>query len=87
MHIGNHRIFLQLCHRELLCAQVERALLVECLEGAIWVTQHHCTADLILLAGQRATLVYPGTAVLAALMGSKVSLSTTPPRRPAAADG
>jgi len=72
---------------ELLDIDDGEGLGVECLEGAVWITQSNDPRDIVLNAGQSFTLDKPGLALVCAAAGPatvavEVSLQLLPRSRP-----
>jgi len=56
--------------REVLDIRDGKGLIVRCLAGALWITQHGDTDDVVLKAGQCFELDRPGLALVSAPVGS-----------------
>jgi hypothetical protein len=72
---------------ELLDINDGEGLTVECLEGAVWITQSNDPRDIVLNAGQSFMLDRPGLALVCAAAGParvavEVSLQLPPRTRP-----
>ena len=63
---------------QLVAVRDGRGVRVACLSGALWITQEHRTADVILEAGQSAVIDSPGLTLVMALRAS--TLRVTEPR-------
>ncbi|MDX2202725.1 MAG: DUF2917 domain-containing protein [Hyphomicrobiaceae bacterium] len=51
---------------------------ITCLEGTLWITQHHDSRDIVLTAGQSFVLDRPGLAVAFALQDTLLTLGPVP---------
>ena len=72
MLIDPHRAVIHVPQRELLTLQIRDRVDVRCLEGQLWITQHHDAADILLGPGQSCELTRPGTAVVQALRAARL---------------
>src|SRR5882672_8718939 len=81
MNIRFDRAQLHLEARELIRLYDPRGARVECVRGALWITQHRDHEDYFLAANDALTLDRPGLALIHAQAPSEVVLSE-PARRP-----
>lgn len=56
--------------------QDRRGERVMCLDGQIWITQHHDVRDIVLEAGQCFELDRPGLAIIFALKDAVITVGT-----------
>ena len=75
MLIDPHHAVIHIPHRELLTLQIRDRVTVRCLEGQLWITQHHDAADILLGPGQTVELTRPGTAVVQALRPARLAFA------------
>ena len=66
--------------REVLDIRDGQGLVVRCLAGALWITQHGDTDDVVLNAGQCFVLDRPGLALVSAPAGSATLVIEQPSR-------
>lgn len=59
---------------QLVAVRDGKGVLVVCLSGALWITQEHSTADVILEAGQSTIIDHPGLTVVTALSQSTLRI-------------
>jgi len=81
MNIGFDRAQLHLEARELVRLYDPRGARVECVRGALWITQHRDHEDYFLAANDALTLERPGLALIHAQERSELVLSEPAPRR------
>jgi len=60
---------------QLVAVRDGRGVRVACLSGALWITQEHRTADVILEAGQSAVIDSPGLTLVMALRASTLRVT------------
>jgi hypothetical protein len=53
----------------------QEGLRIVCLEGQLWITQHHDQRDIVLQAGESFVLDKPGLAIVFALKRALLTLS------------
>src|SRR5437773_8736598 len=82
MNIDFGRAQLPLEARELIRLYDPRGARVECVRGALWITQHRDHEDYFLAANDALTLERPGLALIHAQERSEVVLSEPAPRPP-----
>jgi len=80
MNIRLDRAQLHLEARELIRLYDPRGARVECVRGALWITQHRDHEDYFLAANDALTLERPGLALIHAQERSEVVLSEPAPR-------
>ena len=79
MNIRFDRAQLHLEARELIRLYDPRGARVECIRGALWITQHRDREDYFLAANDALTLEHPGLALIHAQERSEVVLSEPAP--------
>jgi len=79
MNIGFDRAQLHLEARELIRLYDPRGARVECVRGALWITQHRDHEDYFLAANDALVLERPGLALIHAQERSEVVLSEAAP--------
>jgi DUF2917 family protein len=79
MNIGFDRAQLHLEARELIRLYDPRGARVECVRGALWITQHRDHEDYFLAANDALLLERPGLALIHAQERSEVVLSEAAP--------
>jgi len=79
MNIGFDRAQLHLEARELIRLYDPRGARVECVRGALWITQHRDHEDYFLAANDALTLERPGLALIHAQERSELVLSEAAP--------
>jgi hypothetical protein len=79
MNIGFDRAQLHLEARELIRLYDPRGARVECVRGALWITQHRDHEDYFLAANDALVLERPGLALIHAQERSEVVLSGAAP--------
>src|SRR5437762_12468830 len=82
MNIDFGRAQLHLEARELIRLYDPRGARVECVRGALWITQHRDHEDYFLAANDALTLERPGLALIHAQERSEVLLSEPAPSPP-----
>src|SRR5258707_14176636 len=80
MNIGFGRAQLQLETREVIRLFEPKGARVECVRGALWITQNRDYEDYFLAANDALTLDRPGLALIHAQEPSEIVLSEPPPR-------
>src|SRR5260221_1861290 len=80
MNIGFGRAQLHLKAREVIRLYDPRGARVECVRGALWITQNEDRRDYFLAANDALTLDRPGLALIHAQEPSEIVLSEPPPR-------
>jgi hypothetical protein len=80
MNIGFDRAQLHLKAREVIRLYDPRGARVECVRGALWITQNRDHEDYFLAANDALTLDRPGLALIHAQAPSEVVLSEPAPR-------
>src|SRR5256885_9417031 len=80
MNIGFDRAQLHLEARELIRLYDPRGARVECVRGALWITQHRDHEDYFLATNDSLTLERPGLALIHAQERSELVLSEPAPR-------
>lgn len=68
-------LIVRLGRRDVFTVQARGYLAMRCLMGELWITQHLCTKDILLKAGQRALIESTHMAVIQGLHMGKVWLS------------
>ena len=81
MHIGFDRVEVHLKHREVLRVYDPLGARVECVRGALWITQDQDFEDHFLCANDALTLDRPGLTLIHAQEPSDVVLLDAAPRR------
>ena len=79
MNIRLGRVQLHLETREVIRLHDPRGARVECLQGALWITQNKDHRDYFLAANDALTLDRPGLALIHAQEPSEIVLSEPPP--------
>jgi len=80
MNIGFDRAQLHLKTREVIRLYEPRGARVECVRGALWITQNRDYEDYFLAANDALTLDRPGLALIHAQAPSEIVLSEPAPR-------
>jgi len=80
MNIGFDRAQLHLRTREVIRLYEPRGTRVECIRGALWITQNNDHEDYFLAASDALTLDRPGLALIHAQAPSEIVLSEPAPR-------
>ncbi|TMH39971.1 MAG: DUF2917 domain-containing protein [Betaproteobacteria bacterium] len=80
MNIGFDRAQLHLRTREVIRLYEPRGTRVECIRGALWITQNNDHEDYFLAASGALTLDRPGLALIHAQAPSEIVLSEPAPR-------
>jgi hypothetical protein len=80
MNIRFDRAQLHLERREVIRLKDPRGARVECVRGALWITQNSDRRDYFLAANDALTLDRPGLALIHAQEPSELVLSDAPPR-------
>ncbi len=80
MNIGFDRAQLHLKTREVIRLYEPRGTRVECVRGALWITQNRDYEDYFLAANDALTLDRPGLALIHAQAPSEIVLSEPAPR-------
>jgi hypothetical protein len=62
-------LIVRLDRRDVFTVQAPGYLAMRCLMGELWITQHLCTKDILLKAGQRALIESTHTAVIQCIWG------------------
>src|SRR5213076_3105314 len=81
MNIGFDRAQLHLEARELIRVYDPRGARIECVRGALWITQHRDHEDYFLAANDALTLERPGLTLIHAQERSELVLSEPAPPR------
>lgn len=78
MNIGLSQAAVNLGRRQSL--ELEDAIggTIVCLQGGVWITQHHDSRDIVLGAGERFVFDRPGLAIVQATADSLVRISERP---------
>ncbi|HLB14184.1 MAG TPA: DUF2917 domain-containing protein [Burkholderiales bacterium] len=74
MIVGMKRVVIELEYRGIVPVEDAVGTRIDCLRGRIWITQHGCTDDIVLAAGESHEISRAGVAVVQALREALVAL-------------